>query len=130
MASGSRSSLLISHVEFKRNEEEDDLMSAKCLQTKYNVLSVENKLCINSINTNNNNNELVIKMNGQMKNSTNNINTSNLLNGNISDSNISDGIAVPKCVLYPRERVQLDWKEVCICFVLSNFCANYNNLFE
>jgi len=123
MASGSRSSLLISHVDFKRNEEEDDLMSAKCLQNKYNVLSADNKMCLNS-------NDINVKINGQLKNNTNNnSNNSNIiLNGNISDNNITDGISVPKFVLYPREKVQLEWKEVSIntYHLILNLIINYS----
>ncbi len=104
MASGSRSSLLISHVDFKRNEEEDDIMSAKSLQNKYNVLSNDTKLCVN--------NELNVKTNGQLKNNSINSNINHIMNGQIVDNNLNDGIAVPKYVLYPREKVQLEWKEV------------------
>ncbi len=106
MASGSRSSLLISHVDFKRNEEEDDIMSAKSLQNKYNVLSNDTKVCVN--------NELNVKMNGQLKNNSINSNSNHIMNGQIVDNNVNEGIAVPKHVLYPREKVQLEWREVYI----------------
>ena len=80
-------------------------MSSKTLQTKYNVLTNDNKFGFNT-NNNNNNNDSVIKMNGQNKMSPN---INNLSNGN---SDNTEGIPVPKHVLFPPERILLEWKEV------------------
>ncbi|XP_054167930.1 ubiquitin carboxyl-terminal hydrolase 36-like [Oppia nitens] len=120
ITSGSRSSILSSHVDFVANDDDDDdIMSTKTLQNKYNVLTNDNNLVNNNNNhtmsTNNNNNnklnnELVIKMNGQNKSSNFSPNF-NLMNGSDNCNNTSDGIPVPKHVLYPRENIILEWKE-------------------
>ncbi|CAG2162256.1 unnamed protein product [Oppiella nova] len=102
ITSGSRSSLLISHVEFEANDDDDDTMSAKTLQTKYNVLTNDGKVFNNNVLSNDG-----IKLNGQMKMSPN---VNSLMNGNSND-NTSDGLVAPKHVLFLRERVLLDWKQ-------------------
>ena len=83
-------------------------MSTKTLQTKYNVLKTDNKFCFNI-----NSSESAVKMNGQIKICSNN----SLTNGNNIDNN-TEGIPVPKHVLFPHERVLLDWKEV---FITKSF---------
>ena len=93
-------------------EEDNDLMSTKALQTKYNVLTNDNKF---SFNTTNNSKDLVIKMNGQNKISPN---INSLENGNSNDN--TDGIPVPKHVLFPPERVLLEWKEVFVITLKLN----------
>ena len=77
-------------------------MSAKCLQTKYNVLTSDSKFFAN-----NTNNEIVVKLNGQNKCQMNSA-INNIVNGN---SDNTDGIPVPKHVLFPQERVLMEWKE-------------------
>ncbi|CAG2162257.1 unnamed protein product [Oppiella nova] len=77
-------------------------MSAKTLQTKYNVLTNDGKVFNNNVLSNDG-----IKLNGQMKMSPN---VNSLMNGNSND-NTSDGLVAPKHVLFLRERVLLDWKQ-------------------
>lgn len=50
-----------------------------------------------------------LKINGQIKNNNNN-NANKIINGTINE--VNDGIPTPKIVLFPREKIQLEWKQV------------------
>ena len=98
IANGSKSSLLMSQIEFKPNDDEDDCLSNKYFQSKYNVLTPDK--VVSNLNE--------IKFNGQIKNA-------NIFNGNRNDNAI-DGLLNPKIMICLKEKVHLEWKQVRIGF--------------
>ncbi|XP_023227038.1 ubiquitin carboxyl-terminal hydrolase 36-like [Centruroides sculpturatus] len=109
VATGSRSSLLTSRIEFTSSENECSL-ATQALQAKYNHFGGDektNKALENSVT-----------FNGQMKGSNGMDHNKNsqgkhlIMNGNHELHLQGDGVPNPRISLYPQGKVHLEWKQI------------------